>query len=78
MGCIDSFEHSGCLFDSSFIKQMGDRQADSEKGLKFTWPLVLGSFLWYFISGIDKSFLEKYTMCIPTVCIVWDCPLLHT
>lgn len=31
MGCIDSFEHSGCLFDSSFIKQMGDRQADSEK-----------------------------------------------
>ena len=35
-----------------------DRQI-LKKGLKFTWPLVLGSFLWYFISGIDKSFLEK-------------------
>lgn len=30
-----------------------------KKGLKFCWPLVLSAVFWYFLSGIDRIFLEK-------------------
>lgn len=31
----------------------------AKKAMKFCWPLALSALLWYFLSGVDKVFLEE-------------------
>ena len=31
----------------------------AKKAMKFCWPLALSAFLWYFLGGVDRIFLEE-------------------
>ncbi len=41
--------YSGNKLDLTIVKD----------ALKFCWPLALSAFLWYFLSGVDRVFLEE-------------------